>query len=184
LEEGTAPVVGRATVEELAERVEQAKAYMDLLGGLESVMDRQVQMVIEAWARAFGAQAIEGREGTMWQLDGYEPWPSERSLRRVLRTLTLADVLVAVDIAAAKFEGYAPPAVRYFFGVCWKAIREDRPLGDGVSRASMEAEQDYALGVAVGGREENAKIRDLLANYSENGYTSLADAVLALWPEE
>ena len=180
LEEGTAPVVGRATVEELAERFEQAKAYMELLGGLQSVVDRQVEMVIAAWARAFNAETVEDADGAVWRLAGLEPWPSESSLRRVLRSMTLDDVLVAVDIAAAKMQGWADRnAVRYFFGVCHRSIKEGRSPGSPLAESS-----DADALVAAGRRMENEAIRSLLLNHIEHGYPTLADAVAALWPED
>jgi hypothetical protein len=184
LEEGTAPVVGRATVEELAERVEQAKAYMELLGGLQSVIDQQVRMVIDAWARAFGGRAIEQEDGTYWQLDGYEPWPDERSVRRVLRSLTLADVLVAVDIAAAKMSGTASlSACRYFFGVCFQSIKQGRSPGESFRR-DQDPEQDYELGIVDGQRLENRALRDLFLDHEGRGYATLDDVVAALWPRD
>lgn len=184
LEEGTAPVVGRATVEELAERVEQAKAYMELLGGLQSVIDSQVQMVYEAWARAFGATVVEDANGSKWQLHGWgEMWPNEHSLRRVLRTLTLADVLEAVDIAAAKMRGEPNShATAYFFGVCHRSIKEGRSPSAGPSPAVAQAEIDQAF--EDGRRKQSEAIRDYLMRFEEHGHASLADALSAIWPSD
>lgn len=182
LEEGTAPVVGRATVEELAERVEQAKAYMEALGGLASLTDRQVGMVIEAWAAAFGAKIEERDTGPVYVFPNASygsPWPNEPSIRRFLRALPLADVLEAVDIAAAKFQGWpGDSATRYFYGVCHRAIREGRTVGE--PKGPTPAESTYDEGYATA----RAEIRDLLLHYTDHGYASLEDAITALWPTD
>jgi hypothetical protein len=126
LEEGTAPVVGRATVEELAERIEQAKAYMELLSAKETVKQDQVGIVIDAWAKAFGAVVEERENGTFWVFREYGRWPEERSIRRFLRELPLETVLDAVDITASRWSSPNDRTRRYFYGVCQHRIRERR----------------------------------------------------------
>lgn len=192
LEEGTAPVVGRATVEELAERVEQAKAYMELLGGLQSVTDQQVQMVLEAWAKSFKATVIERDGQTFWHFsEGYgEVWPNEHSIRRFLRHLNLRDVLEAIDIAASKMNGNpGTNATRYFYGVCTRAIKEGRPVGDPYR---AEPQRTYEEGVEEGTTEgyvrgRQAAVRevyDLLTNYQNYGFETQHDAIISLFPED
>lgn len=124
LEEGTTPVVGRATVEELQERIDQAKAYMEAVAGLRATLDEQVASVIEAWARAYGATAEEQKDGSFWVFPGYGRWPDERSIRRFLRSLPLDRVLEAVDITAARWKSPNDATRRYFYGVCQRMIRE------------------------------------------------------------
>lgn len=183
LEEGTAPVVGRATVEELAERVEQAKAYMDLLGGLGAVTERQVGMVTDAWARAFGAKIEERESGAVYVFrEAYgDVWPNEPSVRRFLRSLPLADVLEAIDIAAAKFQGWpGTSATRYFYGICHRAIKQGGSVSAPPERDDGAEERAFDLGV----RHEHQRLRALFLNLEENGYTTAADLVAALWPED
>lgn len=189
LEEGTAPVVGRATVEELAERVEQAKAYMELLGGLQSLADRQYQMVVDEWAKAFGAVSEERENGTFWvfadrHIDG-EAWPNEHSVRRFLRHLTLADLLEAVSITAARMEG-TPRAgtTRYFYGVCNRAIREGSAIGYMPPRPQAAPVADYDDGWIAGERATTAKIGDLLINHASHRFETVWDAIRAIWPED
>lgn len=183
LEEGTAPVVGRATVEELAERVSQAQAYMEVLGGLESVVDRQVEMIYAHWAKAFRARTEESQDGSRWVLDGYgETWPNEPSVRRFLRSLTLEEVLEGIDIAAAKMNAQSGThATRYFYGVCHRAIREGRAPGAPAAPAATGSFDDgYQAGVEAG----RAQLRELFQNYEEHGYASLRALVDAIWPED
>lgn len=128
LEEGTAPVVGKATLGQLEERIEQAKAYMALLTESGVLADRQLQMVVDAWAKSFGAVD----EGDRWIIRGHgDVWPQDASVRRFLRSLTLEDILAAVDIAASKMRGDASGghAVRYFYGICNRAIQEGVRVG-------------------------------------------------------
>lgn len=124
LEEGSAPVVGRASVEEMQERIEQAKAYVEAVTGLQSILGHQVQMVIDAWAKVYGAALEEREDGTYWTFHGYGRWPEERSIRRFLRSLPLESVLEAVDITAGRMRNPNDDARRYFYGVCHRMVRE------------------------------------------------------------
>lgn len=126
LEEGTAPVVGKATIEELQERIDQAKAYMDAVSGLQAVQQDQVATVIAAWAKAYRATLEERETGFVWVLAANGRWPEERSIRRFLRSLPLDLVLEAVDIAAGRFDRPSDDARRYFYGVCQRMFRERR----------------------------------------------------------
>lgn len=125
LEEGTAPVVGRATVEDLQERIEQSKAYMELLAGAQAIQGHQVQMVIDAWAEAYGARVEERSDGTVWVLDG-GVWPDQRSIRMFLRDLPLERVLEAIDRTAWIKRSPGDDARRYFYGICHRMLREAR----------------------------------------------------------
>lgn len=123
LEEGTRPVVTRDVVEDLSERLEQARAYMELLSGMESLTDRQEQMVTDRWAHRFGAKAEERADGTYWVLPAGQ-FPRTQSVRAILRRLPLEQVLEAVDITADWASYSSSRACRYFYGICWKRIRE------------------------------------------------------------
>lgn len=184
LEEGTAPLVNRVTVDELAERVEQAKAYMDLLGGMAGLVDRQIGMVIDAWAHAFGATAEERATGTFWNLPRGKVWPNEPTIRRFLRALPLADVLEAVDIAASKFYAQSDEgACRYFYGICHRAIKQ----GGSVSAPADPPVDVQAIrneGWESGASFENARIRHYFLARDEYGLETFADVVAALWPED
>ena len=94
LEEGTAPTINASALAEMQERIDQAKAYMDVLGGLEAVVDEQVQRVIERWAQSFGAEVEEREDGTFWTFKGYRyqyggRWPDKKSIRQFIKKLTL-----------------------------------------------------------------------------------------------
>lgn len=183
LEEGTAPVVGKATVEELAERVEQAKAYMDLLGGLSTLIDRQIGMVIDEWAHAFGARLQERDTGAVWTFEysSGEMWPNEASIRRFLGKLSLEDVIEAVRIAAAKFPRMpGTPPTRYFYGICYRAIRQ----GGSVSARPPEPPVDEFSAWQAGRNYENRRLREYFLSREEYGLETFADVVAALWPEE
>lgn len=196
LEEGTAPVVGRATVEELAERVEQAKAYMELLGTAGALNDRQLQMVVDAWAHHFGAKVEEKDDGTYWVFSGTgrEMWPNHASIRRFLRSLSLEDVLHAVEIAASRMDGTpGKDATRYFYGVCNRAIKEGTAIG-GKAAPSMftldSPEVDdlrvdaWREGVEHGRTSELARIGQFLSDHADNGYATVEEAIAALWPDD
>jgi hypothetical protein len=159
LEEGTSPVVGRGSVEDLQERIDQAKAYMEAVVGLQAVQQDQVQTVMNAWAKAYGAEVEKREDGTYWVFRGYGRWPEERSIRRILRQLPLDQVLDAVDITAGYKRNPNDEARRYFYGVCQRKIKDresaDVPL--------------YAL--------DSQEVRDLLESEYIKGHDDGSSAV-------
>lgn len=128
LDEGRAPAISRAQVGALEERVAQAEAYAKAMQAHRQLEDGAIDMVIAAWAEAFGGARQERADGMWWQLPAGSEFPKPSSVRRMLQSLVLDDVLEAVDIAAGWADwqcgGRAEPrVVRYFFGVCWRRIR-------------------------------------------------------------
>jgi hypothetical protein len=189
LEEGTAPVVGRATVEELAERVEQAKAYMELLGQAGALVDRQIAMVTDAWAHAFGATAEERPDGTYWVFDsGYgERWPQHASIRRFLRSLPLEGILHAVEIAASRMDGRpGRDSTLYFYGICNKAIKEGRSIGGPRTPEppAEDADAAYLEGRRDGAKAESFRLGRAFWHPTRYGFDTIADVVAAAWPED
>lgn len=124
LEEGIAPAVSQRAVDEASERVSQATAYAEAVRMARELDGKFRDMVIEAWADAFGAVLHETKDGTYWQFGHGGRFPSEASIRRILRRLPVVDMLEAVDIAASKFRVPNADAERYFFGTCWRKLTE------------------------------------------------------------
>lgn len=134
LEEGVAPAMQPAALEAMAERLEQAKAYMELLNGLQAVTDNMVWRVLERWAHAWKAPLVESDDGTtsyQFPQDSGGQFPDRASIRKFLDTLSLEEVLHAVDETAARrnADRYWPNeyACRYFYAICWRRIK--RPEG-------------------------------------------------------
>jgi hypothetical protein len=125
LDEGTAPAMQPATLEAMAQRLEQAKAYVELLTQLSSVTDSMAARVNEEWARAFSARSEERESGHFWVLDGGATWPKEATLRVFLRELDLEQIIGAIDMAASRV-GCNPGNDRYFYAICWRMVREKR----------------------------------------------------------
>lgn len=193
LEEGTSPAVNQAALVEMQERIDQAKAYMDLLGSLESLIDEQVWRVNEAWGGAYDANVEVDEEGRRTlRFVGYGRWPDDRSIRRFIKKLGLEAVVDAVDITASRIRNPNMDAVRYFYGVCHRSIREGRePLSpqipaDTVTRAEYDAATDrwFDEGEEFGRQQEQHRLGQIIKNWAGYGYTSLEDAVLGLWPED
>ena len=193
LEEGVSPGVNASALAEMQERIEQAKAYMELLGSLESLIDEQVWRVNKAWGEAYRAEAVEAEDGTVTlQFKQYGRWPDDRSIKRFIKKLGLEAVIDAVDITASRLYSPNMDAVRYFYGVCHRWIREGReplsqqPSEDVVSRAEYDAAIDtwFDGGEDFGRQQEHLRLGEILKRWSEHGYSSLEDAVLGLWPED
>jgi len=123
LDETRVPAVTRATIDDLAERIEQAKAYLEFTTSLRSLVDQQYQMVIDRWASRFHADVEERPDGTFWSL-AIGQFPKEQSVRAIIRRLPLEHVLEAVDITADWASYPSSRACRYFYGICWKRIKE------------------------------------------------------------
>lgn len=130
LEEGSAPTVTRQAVEDLEERIAQAKAYAEAMQTYRALEDQQLGEVNAAWAAAFGASTKETATGTVWTLlYAWEQFPRDASIRTILRQLPLLEVIEAVDVAASwadrELGGRSyERTCRYFYGVCWRRIRE------------------------------------------------------------
>lgn len=120
LEEGTAPTVTHQAIDDLTERIDQAKAYAELMQTWRGLQDSQVQQVTDAWAHTFGARIEEAADGTFWVL----AFPRKQSIRTILARLPLHLVLEAIEITAAWTDYPNEQACRYFYGVCWRRIRE------------------------------------------------------------
>lgn len=68
LEEGTGPAVNPAALAEMQERIDQAKAYMEMLGSLEQITSEQVWRVNDAWAEN-GYESLEDAVLALWPED-------------------------------------------------------------------------------------------------------------------
>lgn len=123
LDESRVPAVSRASVDDMAERIEQAKAYLELQAQMRSLVDQQVEMVTARWARVYGAEVEERPDGSYWVLPGRGFWPREQSIRTIIKRLPLEQVLEAVDITSDWSPTPTNVACRYFYGICWKRIK-------------------------------------------------------------
>lgn len=187
LEEGTAPAINRSAMAEMAERVEQAKAYMELLGALQQIKDDQVWRVTEAWAKAYGATLTEVEDGgVVYRLPEFGRWPEDRSVKKFITKLGLEPVLDAIDITAARIKLPNSDAVRYFYGVCHHSIREGRePLSQQQDPISAEDLIAYSEdGQRRGAEAERERIGLILRNHQEYGFATLEDAIAAIWPTD
>ena len=142
LDEAGRPTVGRRTVAALQERLDQASAYMELLGQLSNVTEAMYQRIVEEWARAFHARLEERDAGTVWVLDG-GAWPKEATIRQFLRELDVDQILGAIDVAASRV-GSTRGNDKYFYAICWRMIRDKRGAaqapGDDLTVARDEVE--------------------------------------------
>lgn len=124
LDEGVRPVVSPDVVDATAERVAQAQAYAEHVANEERLRDRFEAMVIDAWARSFGATLTERPDGTYWQFDvDWKHFPESTSIRRFLRSVPVDRVLEAVEITASVFSSPTSGACRYFYAICWRRVR-------------------------------------------------------------
>jgi hypothetical protein len=128
LDEGGRPAVSAKTVAQMEERLDQAKAYVELLNQLSNVTGAMVDRVTEEWARAFGAKVLEQADGSVWHLTGGGTWPKEATVRQFLREMDLEEILAAIDTAASRV-GDTRGNDRYFYAICWRIIRERRGAG-------------------------------------------------------
>lgn len=110
---------------ELKERIEQAQAYLELLGELDGYRDKLVDLVYAAWAKAWGGGRVEHDDGAYYEMPEGGYWPEKASVRAILRRLPIERVYEAIDHAAGRFPCKASfDSTRYFYGTCWRMIRE------------------------------------------------------------
>lgn len=118
LDTAALPQAAADRAEQIAERLAQSKAYHLMLAEQEEYVQEQMNEVWEKWCDLFKGGIVDG----YWSCDPYPP--KAPTLRRFLKTLTLYDVLEAVEIAHNKFPtGRGSNPVRYFCGVCNNKIR-------------------------------------------------------------
>lgn len=161
LDEAGHPIVGKRTVAALEERLEQARAYMDLITQMSNVTQAMVDRLYEEWARAFEATRGERDGKAVWLLNSAVGWPKEATLREFLAELDIDKIVNAMDIAANRI-GTARGADRYFYAICWRMIRDKQ-----VSRNPDDEEFTWAL------EQDNKRLREeivqLRADLAEAG---------------
>lgn len=160
LEEGFAPTVSVEHVDELRERLEQAQAYTEVVGGQQRLLDKQGVLVMDVWAKAFGAELIEDKDGAYWHFERGERFPDRASVKTFLRRIPVQEILAAIDITASRFGSSSNDTCLFFYKVCWRRIKgETGPLDGGSDiRDTME---DQVLGLALANERLHDQIRDL-----------------------
>lgn len=109
-----APTVDRTA--EIEERALQAEAYAEAVLAKQAAIGKQLDIVNDHWCTAFDGERTE----TGWKVPRGCVFPSERSLRVILRKLPLEQVLEAIEVTAARNPS-APD--NYFYAICWRLIR-------------------------------------------------------------
>lgn len=178
LEEGAAPNVRAGAVEELRERLAQAEEYAKLVGQEAGLLGKQQALVLDYWARAFGAKTYEQDGATYWALrHDWEEWPNENSIRLFLRRLPIDEILSAIDIAASRANGRSGDhACRLFYKMCWRRIKgETGPIG------GPRGEVEHGEGRCVPADEYEAVITDAKR---DRDHLSRVAEVLAFWLSE
>lgn len=107
---------------DLAERIEQAQAYLDLTAQAQDIRAKLRDLVVEQWAKAWGGGYNEDRTEFLLPTGGY--WPEDATIRVLLRRLPLEAIYEAIDITAGRFPSRPSwDSTKYFYGVCWRMIR-------------------------------------------------------------
>jgi hypothetical protein len=118
------------SADELRERIAQAQAYLELMAEVRDVRDQLLDLVNGAWAKAWDGGPEERDDGVFYTMPDGGYFPEAKSVRAILRKLPLESVYEAIDITANRFPTRASfDATRYFYGVCWRMIKQpdDRP---------------------------------------------------------
>lgn len=116
LDEASRPSPTRTHAAELRERAEQAEAYAEAVLAKQAASGKQLDIVNEHWCMAFDGERTE----TGWKVPRGCVFPSERSLRVILRKLPLEQVLEAIEVTASRNPS-GPD--KYFYAICWRLIR-------------------------------------------------------------
>jgi hypothetical protein len=121
--------VSEERVQELQERIAQARAYAELVAeehaAREKLIGRQLAIVGEFWAQQWGATEEIEEDGQGWYVlpDG-GLFPLESSVRLILKRLPVEEVIEAIEITRTRFPAATIDAVHYFYGVCWNKVRQ------------------------------------------------------------
>jgi hypothetical protein len=120
------PMITPDAIDRMEERIAQSEAFARLAVRLRELEDDAVATVIDAWAHCFGAKSKELKTGTWWVFTGDQQFPDTSTIRRLLKIISLADILEAVDITGSR-KGLATYwTCRYFYGICWRKADQAR----------------------------------------------------------
>lgn len=122
LEEGLAGAIGNRSVEELRERLEQARAYAELQAEVEQFVSDQLEQVWKLWCEGFHGTSADG----FYRVD--YGFPAESRVRDTLKQLPLEEVLDAIRITVDKFGGRPKykSSIPYFWAVVRNRIADAR----------------------------------------------------------
>lgn len=119
-----APFIDANVVDDLAERLEQSRAYAELVQQREALTRDWAWMIWEKWTSSFGGDRVNTDSGVKLNLPSGERFPDEATVLRFIRRLPLDEIFEAIEVCAAKFNRADQNACRYFYGICWSKIRE------------------------------------------------------------
>lgn len=109
---------------DIAERTAQAEAYASSVLAERAAEERLMGMVIGHWTKTFGGSVRRKKSAHVHTLPAGEPaYPEHASVLKFLRRLSVSEVLTAVDVASGS-RIHNTEKTRYFYGICWKMIRD------------------------------------------------------------
>lgn len=171
LEEGVAPAINAAAIEDSRQRVEQLRQYREWQEQLDREIQANLNVVWQSWTEVFNGTTTRDETGTHWRCElGY---PEDRSVRRFIGQIGLGAVLDAVDITAGRyFRQYGPRLYdsnvhRYFFGVCMSKKREMEAAEAALKQARVEAATRFALDFSDHGRRGLTPLSKILDDIVE-----------------
>jgi HNH endonuclease len=121
------PQVRRDEIQELAERVEQMRAYQAWRAEFENALGAEIDAVYDAWVGEFGGGVVETDGGQEYRSD--VAFPTAKSIRGFLDALPTAEIIDAVRVAGWRYQKRDGDTLRrgdvarYFYGVCRNKIR-------------------------------------------------------------
>lgn len=164
LEEGTGPAVDQSAVDRAKQRVERQRQYAELMAAERALLEQHRWLVLIGWMRAFDGYEQDGK----LYLDTGN-WPNETSLEAILRRLPVDRVLHKIELTRRKFGGASLDACRYFYGCCWRAIKDEKlePVALAAKPSATTASESYGREDELEDelerlKRENAVLRDRL----------------------
>jgi hypothetical protein len=124
--ENALPQVRPEEIDEMAERVEQMRAYQHWRSERDRLLRLELSAIYEAWVDEFGGQLVEEEAGSHYESS--VNFPSEKTLLGYLEDLPTAQILDAVRSAAWRFHDRDREEIerwavrRYFYAICKRKI--------------------------------------------------------------
>jgi hypothetical protein len=131
--ENALPQVRPEEIDEMAERVEQMRAYQHWRSERDRLLRLELDTINEAWIDEFDGRLVEDESGSYYQCD--VRLPSDKTLLGYLEELPTAEILNAIGGAAWRYRNPDRDPIerwavrRYFYGICNRKItmrREER----------------------------------------------------------
>jgi 5-methylcytosine-specific restriction endonuclease McrA len=126
--ENALPQVRPEEIDEMAERVEQMRAYQEWRRQYEARLRLELDALYQAWIDEFGGHVVEGEDGRSYECD--VDFPTEKMLLEYLEQLPASEIIAAIRSAGWRYRRSDAAPIsrwelrRYFYAICKRKAQQ------------------------------------------------------------